>query len=553
MATILCIEDEDYLLEDIAEFIEISGHDALKAIDGQMGLEMILKHKPNLVISDVSMPKKDGKQMLIELRSSYPEFNDTPFIFLSAFSERQNILEGMDIGADDYLTKPIDYDLLERTIAARLRRVHGVKKKSNEDLLHLYKDLTCEPNDQEKRPPISSQITSKKQLANRPKPQVAKNRSRKKKVYGSVLELKNAEVIEKKSTNEKGLLTWLEDTSRHLLDQLFPDKGTVAKSSKGKIVVCYNDSDKDMTTKRTDKLVSNVNEKLHQEKIPDLKKSKIHSEKDLNELTVVADKSYEAEISEEDVSPPERFAAKIQEDLDNFDETNSAKLPSEMIDLLSENDAQLVLLKLCDQNKKALPIRIFNFDENSRKIISTSFKNFTTSELLEAQYKLDVLFLTLIEKHLNKPIKNKMLIIDVHCDTLLSDIYRKLYLAHLKDFMRISKDKIILNLRKIPPKTPVGTYKEITKSFANITKIVIGQLEPRDLNDFIKSPLPLGGIICSYLNTQFGDLNAVLLKKTRAALPNSKIPLIVRGVQSYEEIPTLHRLGFNGFGMNPDS
>ncbi len=136
MATILCVEDEDHIREDMVELMEKAGHKALQACDGKVALEMILEHKPDLVVSDITMPVMDGRALLMELRENNPAFADLPFIFLSALADQKDVCEGLKFGADDYLTKPINFEMLQATVQASLRQMSRVKQKQ-EDMIVL--------------------------------------------------------------------------------------------------------------------------------------------------------------------------------------------------------------------------------------------------------------------------------------------------------------------------------------------------------------------------------------------------------------------------------
>ncbi len=136
MATILCVEDIPELREDIAEELEDAGYDILQAADGIEGLEMILKHQPDLVLCDISMPKMSGLQLLQEVRGNYPLFAEMPIILLSALADKERVLEGLREGADAYLTKPIDFELLLIRVQTSLRQMARIKHK-NEDVLVL--------------------------------------------------------------------------------------------------------------------------------------------------------------------------------------------------------------------------------------------------------------------------------------------------------------------------------------------------------------------------------------------------------------------------------
>ena len=120
---ILCIEDDRETAALIAEELIERGFDVSVAHDGREGLAAILRNMPDLVLSDISMPAMSGFEVLERLTSLEPRFSRMPFVFLTALTDRENELKGRQLGADDYVTKPIDFDLLVTIISARLAGV----------------------------------------------------------------------------------------------------------------------------------------------------------------------------------------------------------------------------------------------------------------------------------------------------------------------------------------------------------------------------------------------------------------------------------------------
>ncbi|MBB1248694.1 response regulator transcription factor [Rhizobium sp. G21] len=125
MITILCVEDEMDVRELITEELEDAGLRVLQASNGKEGLELILRHRPDIVISDITMPEMDGTELLAELQINYPQFSNMPFIFLTALADREKMLEGMRAGADNYMTKPIDFDVLMAKIQGLALRIEN--------------------------------------------------------------------------------------------------------------------------------------------------------------------------------------------------------------------------------------------------------------------------------------------------------------------------------------------------------------------------------------------------------------------------------------------
>ena len=119
---ILCIEDDLETAALIAEELTDRSYDVSIACNGQEGLEIIVSQTPDLVLTDISMPVMSGFEVLERLTASAPRFANIPFVFLTALADRDNELKGWRLGADDYVTKPVDFEVLAALIAARLAR-----------------------------------------------------------------------------------------------------------------------------------------------------------------------------------------------------------------------------------------------------------------------------------------------------------------------------------------------------------------------------------------------------------------------------------------------
>ena len=120
---ILCIEDDRETAALIAEDLVDRGYEVTIAHDGREGLSAILRTMPDLVLCDISMPAMSGFELLERLVALAPRFSKMPFIFLTALTDRENELKGRQLGADDYVTKPIDFEVLATIITARLAGV----------------------------------------------------------------------------------------------------------------------------------------------------------------------------------------------------------------------------------------------------------------------------------------------------------------------------------------------------------------------------------------------------------------------------------------------
>jgi DNA-binding response OmpR family regulator len=112
--TVLVIDDDPVILELLRVNFEIEGFDVVCARDGDEGLAMAQDIHPDVVISDIMMPRRDGLQLLSDLKGD-PRTEDLPVILLSAKAQKSEVQHGLDLGADDYITKPFDpIQLIER-------------------------------------------------------------------------------------------------------------------------------------------------------------------------------------------------------------------------------------------------------------------------------------------------------------------------------------------------------------------------------------------------------------------------------------------------------
>ncbi len=112
--TVLVIDDDPVILELLRVNFEIEGFDVLTARDGDEGLDLAKSNHPDVVISDIMMPRRDGLQLLSDLKGD-PRTEDLPVILLSAKAQKSEVQHGLDLGADDYITKPFDpIKLIER-------------------------------------------------------------------------------------------------------------------------------------------------------------------------------------------------------------------------------------------------------------------------------------------------------------------------------------------------------------------------------------------------------------------------------------------------------
>lgn len=121
MSTILVIEDNQDIRENICEILDLAGYHTIGAENGKVGVSKAVEENPDLILCDIMMPELDGYGVL-HILSKREETLSTPFIFLTAKAEKSDVRRGMNLGADDYITKPFDESDLLTTIDNRLKR-----------------------------------------------------------------------------------------------------------------------------------------------------------------------------------------------------------------------------------------------------------------------------------------------------------------------------------------------------------------------------------------------------------------------------------------------
>ena len=129
MKKILIVEDDRILLETASDFLREEGFEVIKAVDGETGIKQALAYLPDLILCDIYMPVFDGYQVFAKLQST----NSTsriPFIFMTAKAAQEDIRYGMGLGADDYITKPINFKELKRSVSARIEKFEKTIQRS---------------------------------------------------------------------------------------------------------------------------------------------------------------------------------------------------------------------------------------------------------------------------------------------------------------------------------------------------------------------------------------------------------------------------------------
>lgn len=141
--SILVIDDNNDIRENTAELLDLAGYKTFTAENGKKGVELAIREKPSVIVCDIMMPELDGYGVLHLLRKN-PDTQNIPFIFLTAKTERGDFRKGMEMGADDYITKPFEDIELLNAIEIRLKKSEILDQKyapSPQGLKQFLKDV----------------------------------------------------------------------------------------------------------------------------------------------------------------------------------------------------------------------------------------------------------------------------------------------------------------------------------------------------------------------------------------------------------------------------
>ena len=141
MAKILVIEDEESIRENILDLLEAENFEGIGAINGKVGIKLANEQIPDLILCDMMMPEVDGHGVLKALRSE-PLTATIPFIFLTAKADKSDIRTGMELGADDYITKPCTPQELLKAVAIRLEKQKTISRQSQKTLDELRTNIS---------------------------------------------------------------------------------------------------------------------------------------------------------------------------------------------------------------------------------------------------------------------------------------------------------------------------------------------------------------------------------------------------------------------------
>lgn len=142
MSCVVCIEGNEWLLQDMTEALKEAGHEVVPLLNGSEAIDSISDLNPELIIADLELPDMAGIELIKKVRQECPKLADVPFIAVTEQSDRDEVLGALSDGADECLTKPVDFKVLSAKVAAMLRQVERMNEKKRGEHVRLYKALT---------------------------------------------------------------------------------------------------------------------------------------------------------------------------------------------------------------------------------------------------------------------------------------------------------------------------------------------------------------------------------------------------------------------------
>ena len=264
------------LAEELAE----CGYEIREATCGTEALSAIRQAVPDLVLSDISMPGMDGHELLAKVRTTVESMEEVPFIFLSALADKSDVMKGLDLGADDYITKPVDFDLLIAKLESRFRGISRMQDKREKQLIKLYKAMTPPGGDgpqedapvQESAPvgatappakPAASAAPQSKPLDAVDCPIAKQVRRAGGEVVASRIQLVNQATIRKQSGDgwahrSKQIFKLADEVLHARLDKT----DVVKRSGSNDIIVCFASLPEDEATTKSNGIAHELNSKL---------------------------------------------------------------------------------------------------------------------------------------------------------------------------------------------------------------------------------------------------------------------------------------------------
>ena len=560
MTTILCIEDEADLREDIVEELEEAGYDVKQACDGRAGLEMILNCKPDLVISDITMPNMSGHELLQEVREKYEHMADMPIIFLSALADGTHVREGLNLGADDFLTKPIDLEMLVTKVNSHIRQIERMRASKERQFVKLYSVLSdgsaeapdVAPAKAELRPSSTKPkaVKKSKKAVEAVAPETSESEGQRN-VFGSIFRFGNlGSVGDDLGSHREEFRKWAESRVMKFLKSVLPAKSSVTAAPGGGVVACYRDATRAEVANQSERLAKEITENLQGDELDEFATNTSIPRDVLAHAVVLSQSVFETTITSGDADSENRFLVAIEEQVALM--SSDASAPEKLCDAIKRDRGHLERHNLVARKKHLRGLCFFEYDDASQQKITSSFTLFSRRNLIRAGYLLDVLTLSLLKNELRTNGQNSSVVVDVHFETLNNDKYYLLYLNQYSAFKKLCPSRVIINVRGVSQEATESDFEKILAPFESGVEARCVQLEASAINDCAGTVLPVASVVLSYRDVMQSRVELSAFPKISQTLSKSNTSLILRDFPSKDEILEFGKYGFEGFAVKDE-
>lgn len=558
---ILCVDDEADIRQDVAEELRDAGYEVIEAFDGLDGFEAIVREEPDLVVSDLTMPRLDGHGLLRKLRDECPDLADLPIIFLSALSDREHILEGKRLGADDYLTKPIDFDLLLVTVEARVNQILRMKTHKEAQMVKLYQSLNARAaTDSVSKAQVNSGKVEDKAVPAQADEEVKgpSDLSLKTPVSGGTAQPGNRGQLDSLAKNSGGTIVagrfqmlGLETIKEALGDDWPKHAARVTKIASDTITKRLADHDVFEITRDKEFLVcfgslSEQEAAFKAETIAREIQAQILGSDSLDPrvtegFNIVSD-VHEVALSEKEAADSDNVVDLLTARLKQAVEI-ARESEQEVMDWIL-NNSKIVQIRINAPQGKGAPVAIAEFDDSTRTEIISLQRARPSSEALIADLDIIKLGRTLELLSENSLESQPVLLVNVNFSTIRSQALLERYLKICASLTDSARNRLALNIVGIPAGYPPARTQSLVHALRRNCRLVTLELSGLSLGNIEPNTLQVSIVACDYqsIGPKF-EKQAGAVKRLLTSLREQKVRSLVYGVPRQKDIEQLFQQG----------
>ncbi len=557
MAKLLLVEDEVDLRDAMAEEIAEEGYEIQVAQNGLTALEALAKYTPDIIVSDINMPEMDGFELLENIRKNCAHLDDVPFIFLSAFNAKDDVIKGKKLGADDYLVKPVDFDLLFATLESRLSQVQRMIERKEKQFVKLYNTLQTEHQKQNEEAVAVAAAEAKAQVeadhqihadaqvdeapAESEEDEVGPDEVR---VFGRCINFEGMLSVFKRFNKDKHLN--LETFLMSALESSISEDVEVDTSVPGMFFLYGTDTNNEIIASDGLELELSLQKKVFANPIGDVITSNFSMlvlGKDLRVRCLPFNTTVPIELEDQKV---ERTKFLLQKLRDMFSDKGFVQKEMQKIhakSLLFESEFSRA-------DDKLPAMRFFYFDEQSKDQMATA-KGFCSGANQKAiDFMKDMLFLELLHDKVAEGNPESILVIDVHYDTLAKPEKLAQYRKRYESIFEGTAYKVYLCVRGIPHNLDHGKCASVILSVPLNTIGWIAQFNPWLDTGMEVDKMSVPCVVWGMADIFGTSAGLEHYKKQRSAYKLCGSKLILRDVPGDMDVSAFSGFSLSGYSIN---